>query len=295
VSANVTNYMHGGLTAGVEYFYRIRASNSSGDSTYSSEASAVPFVLSSAAAAAVFVRADEATRGSWKNSYGSDGYQIIGNAASLPGYAQVTASGKLDYLWNSSTTAAQALEKIPGPDRIAACWYAPESFTVRINLLDGKPHHVALYFLDWDNTGRVQLVEMLDPASGAVLDSRTVSGFSAGRYFVWQLTGNVLIRMTRNAGNNAVLMGLFFDPAVQEEPSGGLSASTKLGGSLNANGRFKLRLEGEAGQTLVIEASSDLRNWVPLSTNTLKGVTLEFDDPDSGSLSSRFYRARLAD
>ncbi|MCI0590483.1 MAG: fibronectin type III domain-containing protein [Gammaproteobacteria bacterium] len=38
VGANVTTYQNTGLTAGTSYFYRVRANNASGDSTYSNTA-----------------------------------------------------------------------------------------------------------------------------------------------------------------------------------------------------------------------------------------------------------------
>jgi phosphodiesterase/alkaline phosphatase D-like protein len=42
VGANVTTYSDLGLTGGLEYFYRVRATNGAGDSPYSNLASAVP-------------------------------------------------------------------------------------------------------------------------------------------------------------------------------------------------------------------------------------------------------------
>ncbi len=42
VGANVTTYSDPGLTSGIEYFYRVRATNAAGDSSYSNTASAIP-------------------------------------------------------------------------------------------------------------------------------------------------------------------------------------------------------------------------------------------------------------
>jgi hypothetical protein len=290
VNAGVTSYVNGALNVGTEYVYRVRASNSVGDSPYSAEASAILFSLSTAPAGAVFVRSDTVTRGSWKGAYGSEGYQVIGNASNLPGSVQVSASGKADYTWATSTASPQALEKVPGPDRIAACWYAPQSFSIRLNLVDGKAHQVALYFLDWDNVGRAQQVDVLNSANGALLDTRTISNFSGGQYLVWQLSGDVTFRVTRGSGNNAVLMGLFFDPAIREQPTGGVISPPAMTGILNEQGRLNLCLSGEAGQRFVIEASDDLQTWTPVSTNTLIGSTLELSAPGARTSGSRFYR-----
>jgi hypothetical protein len=69
---------------------------------------------------------------------------------------------------------------------------------------------VSAYFLDWDHRGRAQTVEVLDADTGAVLDTRTVSGFAEGQYLTWDLSGRVQIRVTNLGGVNAVLSGLFF-------------------------------------------------------------------------------------
>ncbi|MHB8522282.1 MAG: NHL domain-containing protein [Limisphaerales bacterium] len=53
-------------------------------------------------------------------------------------------------------------------------------------------------------------------------------------------------------------------------------------------GQFSFNLTGPAGQSLVVEASTDLVNWLPIWTNT---STFSFSDPQSGALSRRFYRA----
>jgi hypothetical protein len=55
-------------------------------------------------------------------------------------------------------------------------------------------------------------VQLIDDATGAVLDTRTLANFSAGVYLVWMITGNVTIKVISTGGsaNNAVVSGLFF-------------------------------------------------------------------------------------
>ena len=55
-------------------------------------------------ATAAPVGQDRTTKGNWIGTYGTQGYNIIGNAASLPSYATVTPSGQSSYTWNASTT-----------------------------------------------------------------------------------------------------------------------------------------------------------------------------------------------
>jgi PKD repeat protein len=165
-------------------------------------------------ASATFVGADAATQGKWTGTYGADGYDVIGGAASLPSYAAVTPSGALGWTWAASTTDPRAPQAAPGSSAgVAACLYSPSSFSVNVDLTDGQAHQVSIYALDWDSLGRSERVDVLDAASGKVLDSETASSFSGGEYLTWTLSGDVVLRFTDVAGPNAVLSGLYFSPA----------------------------------------------------------------------------------
>ena len=65
--------------------------------------------------------------------------------------------------------------------------------------------------LDWDKQGRGETVQITNAATGAVLSTQTVSSFQSGIYLDYTISGNVLITITRTAGTNAVLNGLFLD------------------------------------------------------------------------------------
>jgi hypothetical protein len=126
----------------------------------------------------------------------------------------VTSDGP--FVWSPATTAPQALQKSAAgsTDRVAACWYGSTSFGIDVHLTDGKAHQVAAYLHDWDwSNGRSEVVQVVDSATGTVLDSRTVTSFSGGKYLVWNISGNVTLRFINNGGPtspNAVLSGLFF-------------------------------------------------------------------------------------
>jgi len=77
---------------------------------------------------------------------------------------------------------------------------------------DSNTHQVAVYLLDWDiyGGGRTERVDILD-ANGNVLDTRPVSSFANGQYLVWNVSGQVVVRITNlNPSANAVASGLFF-------------------------------------------------------------------------------------
>lgn len=118
---------------------------------------------------------------------------------------------KYDYTWAGSTGDVRALEQAAAGDRLAACWYSGTSFDVRIAFADAAVHQVSLYFLDWDNYGaggRRQRIDVLDSATGQMLDTRELSSFQNGIYLSWNVNGLVTFRIT-NLNSNAVLGGLF--------------------------------------------------------------------------------------
>lgn len=175
---------------------------------------------------ATFVGVDTTTQGNWISAYGADGYRLANDSASLPAYAALTPLSASQHTWTTSTSESRALRRASGNGRFAAAWYG-SVFSFDVNLTDGQPHQVALYLVDWDSSSRGQRFDILDAATQAVLDTRTVSGFNGGRYVVWTLTGHVTIRVTRTAGSNAVVSAVFFDP----EGSTGTPASASFLGT----------------------------------------------------------------
>ncbi len=179
------------------------------------------FLDSPAGPSATFLKQDTTTQGTWINTYGAQGYDVIGSSTSvsLPSYATVTPAGQSSYTWASSTTDPRALQVAGGSSRIAATWYASTSFTVDVDLSDGQQHDLELYFLDWDKQGRSEQVQITSAATGAVLSTQTVSSFQSGIYLDYTVSGNVLITFTREAGQNAVLSGLFLGSAPTPTPT----------------------------------------------------------------------------
>jgi subtilisin-like proprotein convertase family protein len=57
------------------------------------------------------------------------------------------------------------------------------------------------------------------------------------------------------------------------------------------DGRFQTTLQSLPRMTHVIEASSDLATWTPISTNTLSASSVIILDPPPPGVSHRFYRA----
>ncbi|MDB6024302.1 MAG: hypothetical protein JWM68_525 [Verrucomicrobiales bacterium] len=64
--------------------------------------------------------------------------------------------------------------------------------------------------------------------------------------------------------------------------------------SMGTNRNFQFTFTGQVGFSYVIEGSTNLSNWVPISTNTiLNGGTLQFIDVNAPAHPYRFYRAHV--
>jgi hypothetical protein len=66
-----------------------------------------------------------------------------------------------------------------------------------------------------------------------------------------------------------------------------------VSGSVSVGG-LNFALGGQQGGTVVVEASTNLIEWLPILTNTFVTGTIEFVDPDVAAFDWRFYRARYS-
>ena len=178
------------------------------------------------AAQATFVRTDTATQGNWKGVYGAGGYAIPNASPNqVPSYAAFTPQNQANWTWASYATAVQDLQvpgSSPSTTKQATCWYSGygDSFDFDVNVTDGNTHQFALYALDWDQRGRSETIQAVDAATGTILDTRSVSNFSNGIYFIWNVSGHVKFNVTSVSGPNAVISGAFFDVATANTTPG---------------------------------------------------------------------------
>ena len=67
-----------------------------------------------------------------------------------------------------------------------------------------------------------------------------------------------------------------------------------FGGSSVSGAEFQTTLSGlSAGETVVLEVSSDLQNWTPMQTNTASDSTCAFTNAVSPAVQNQFFRARV--
>ena len=64
--------------------------------------------------------------------------------------------------------------------------------------------------MDWvAGKDRSEQFQVIDPATGKVLDTETLSSFYNGAYVTWAISGHVQIKVTMLTGPNAVVSGVF--------------------------------------------------------------------------------------
>jgi uncharacterized repeat protein (TIGR01451 family) len=106
------------------------------------------------------------------------------------------------------------MDTAPASGVMFAAQFEGQNFGISYALSGGAAHTVAMYFLDWDTTARAETVYVADPTSGALFDSRTMSGFHNGTYVVWSITGGALFYVVKTGGLNATFSGIYFGKRV---------------------------------------------------------------------------------
>ena len=172
------------------------------------------FRSKSPTATASYLLTDSTTKGYWLHAYGTTGSIIPLDASHLPAYASVNfRSSAKTWNWAPGGTKDPRALLLYGSrtKRIASTFYNSPGFSVDINLTDGYPHRLAMYFADFDKLGRAETIAIRDAASGTLLDTRSLASFSNGEYLVWQVKGHMIVQVTSQNALNAIVNGLFFD------------------------------------------------------------------------------------
>lgn len=170
---------------------------------------------------ATYVGADSATQGRWLGRYSLGDptrRYIVGLDSQYPSFvtsATVVANGTSTFYQTLSLFSRDVrAPRNPALTSGGPLAYLATTSSVDIPLtLDDSQasRRVSAYFADYDRQNRAQLVEIVDSASGEVISSQILRDFRNGRYLTWDLSGSVILRITRIAGPSAVISGLFFD------------------------------------------------------------------------------------
>jgi hypothetical protein len=118
------------------------------------------------------------------------------------------------FAWDNDTSDPRALES-PGSGvtaRKATCWFGDKAVSCVVTPPDAHPYRVTLYVLDYDRNGRANRIELSD-TEGVLASCESPEQENAkGAYLSWSVTGPVQVKLTKKAGFNATLSGLFLDP-----------------------------------------------------------------------------------
>ena len=156
------------------------------------------------------VTADTTTGGDWRSAYGASGYSILTHAAKRPANGNLRAYGATARVWEDPSSDPRALNKANSSQRIAASFYSSGSMMLDLDWSGSTGEQAAIYFLDYDGAGRVQEVDFYDAATGALLNTTTLSSFENGTYLAFTLDRDINVYVTRVSGPDAVVSGVFF-------------------------------------------------------------------------------------
>jgi len=154
---NVTNAVVDNLVKGQTYSFYATAYDLNGNQ--SGPSNTLTYTIPADSASAKYIGSDTNTGGNWKGVYGTQGYWMVGAPASLPSYATVTTTAP-QWIWNSTSSYAPALQLPTSTNRIEACWYSATQVGFDLNITDGQLHRVSIYFLDPTSQGRQERVDL---------------------------------------------------------------------------------------------------------------------------------------
>jgi len=275
-----TTFTDVGLTPSTTYFYRVVASNGSGDSGPSNVASATtPGALAYS----------QSPQGSWVGTYGADGYDLLGwnggtDLVSLPQSSLVIDQGTR-FQWNTSTGAVQALESPDTTARRSTSVYDPNQVRLHLAFSTAYSGSLHLYAMDWDTTNRRETVTVNDGSGPRT--ANLSADFSQGAWLNAPINvaagGTVTITVTRSAGLNAVLSGILLGggPPAPAPPTG-LVASPVDASDISLG----WTVSGGATSYKVQRSADGSTGWTQVGTST----TTAFTDSGLSASTTYFYR-----
>lgn len=249
-------------------------------------------------------------------------HQDIGSVG-LPGSAYFspdgtfTLSGSGGDIWGATDAFHYLFQPVTGDATFVACVNSLQN-------TDGFAKVGLMFRETLDPAARNALV-FVTPSSGTGFQSRSVAGgqstYTPGNsaatpsWIKLERSGTSLNGYSSADGNNWILLGSTTIP-MSTSIEGGLAVTSHNNSLLNTavfsnvrltspaaavppllaiapltNSMVELTVTGAAGATVVIEASNDLTNWLPISTNLNNSGTIVLQQPLTGAGGRAFYRA----
>jgi uncharacterized protein (TIGR03790 family) len=177
-------------------------------------------------ASATYLGVDTTTSGDWIGHYGSDGYIIPNSSANLPKYVELRVAAEIV---NKTCSDNRCLAIANRSSRTWNSWQG-STFTIDININDGKIHRISIYAYDASHSGSILNFTIDTADGGTILSSHELSSFSNSVYQMWQISGHVIIVVKGTTPPiPAIINGLFFDPPSPVTAPGHLIVSASAG------------------------------------------------------------------
>jgi len=175
-----------------------------------------------------------------------------------------------NYDGNKSTFGdTSVLAAVPNPDNLAA--FA----AVRTN----------------DGTMTIMVINK-DPINATPVTLNVTNFAAAGTAQLWQLASNNITRLADLTFTNTIVSNTLPAQSITLFVLPPLPVFRLQTAANNPPGQLNFWLDGQAGQTWVLQSSTDLIHWSATSTNTLASNSFEFFVPTTNS-AQMFYRGLL--
>ncbi|WP_230986468.1 fibronectin type III domain-containing protein [Cohnella fermenti] len=225
VSGSVYSYNATGLSPDTSYTFAVESGNGSG---HWSRKLTVPVTTTmTTSAPTYYLGQDAATKGNWIGTYGGDGYILPFLAAtsssgrdattpasivSLPSYVSAYSLGSAGYyIMQNPSSDVRALRVPDGSIRKMLSVYTYGTMTYSFTLTDNSSHQVSFYTTDFASAEvNVESFELQD-GNGNMLNAQTVDTINGGKYVSYLVQGSFKLRITKLAGSQAFVQGIFFD------------------------------------------------------------------------------------
>jgi|GEM_PF-4052106 len=155
---------------------------------------------------------DNNTKGNWKGIYGNKGFDIVGDLRRLPSNIDeseyIIRKGIYVSVFRDKGDV-RALERYDDDTKRPVAYLLNDEFTIKMKIL--SLCKVSLYFVDYDNSGRVLQIELRDIDNDEIEQVVKLENYGEGIYITFEIEGNYIFKISKLCGADAALSGIFWD------------------------------------------------------------------------------------